>query len=299
MSSTDLKKAISILDAGGVVGIPTETVYGLAARINLSDAIDKIFTTKQRPSFDPLIVHVASIKQAANSTSFWPMHAEVLANTFWPGPLTLVLPKAESISSKITSGLDSVGLRCPNHEVTLELIRHCGPLAAPSANRFGKTSPTQKSHVDSEFNNEVYTIDGGPCQIGIESTVAGIFDDHIEIYRPGAITASMIKEVVDVEVVVKESPVSPGTLKHHYMPDVPMYLSLKDHPRELESLKYQTLVLNSDPAIAARELYQKMREAAATNGVEAILLKRLSNQSGELWDGIWNRVSKAITQELV
>ncbi len=299
MNSFYLKKAITILDAGGVVGIPTETVYGLAARINLSLGIDKIFTTKERPSFDPLIVHVANLDQALNCCSYWPLHAEALAKAFWPGPLTLVLPKSGIISSKITSGLESVGIRCPNHPLTLKLIEYCGPLAAPSANRFGKTSPTLKSHVDSEFNGEVYTLDGGPCQIGIESTVAGIFQDHIEIYRPGAITASMIRNVADVDVIIKESPVSPGNLKHHYMPDIPMYLSFLDHPEELKEIKYMTLTLDQDPALAARELYQKMRDAASSKGVEALLLKRQSNQSGELWDGVWNRVYKAITKELV
>lgn len=298
MSSDDTKKALSILEAGGVVGIPTETVYGLAAKIDSSQGIDKIFKTKDRPDFDPLIVHVESIEQALKCSKTWPLHAEQLAKAFWPGPLTMVLPKADHISSKITSGLETVGLRCPDHALTLELIHYSGPLAAPSANRFGKTSPTQKSHVDTEFNNEVFTIDGGPCQIGIESTVAGIFEDHIEIYRPGAITPSMIKAVTDVDIIVKESPVSPGHLKHHYMPDLPLYLSLTSHPAELNNIPFAIIELNADPNIAARELYQKMREAAKEPLAQAIVLVKGSHQNGEHWDGIWNRVKKAMTKEL-
>ncbi len=299
MSSNDTKKALSILDAGGVVGIPTETVYGLAARIDSTKGIDKIFITKERPDFDPLIVHVESIEQALMCSSAWPLHAEQLANAFWPGPLTMVLPKASHISSKITSGLETVGLRCPNHPLTLELIHYSGPLAAPSANRFGKTSPTQKSHVDSEFNNEVFTIDGGACEIGIESTVIGIFDDHIEVYRPGAITPSMIKQITDVDVIIKESPVSPGHLKHHYMPDLPMYLSTVANPSELKDLSIALIELDNDPNIAARELYQKMREAAQKPNAKAIVLLKKDDQQGELWEGIWNRVKKAISKELI
>ncbi len=298
MNSAELQKAIALLNSAQVVGMPTETVYGLAAKIDLSEAISKIFTTKQRPDFDPLIVHVSSIDQAKNCTSYWSETAQKLAEAFWPGPLTLILPKASHISEKITSGLTSVGIRCPNHPLALELIRATGPLAAPSANRFGKTSPTTKAHVDSEFENTVFTLDGGACQVGIESTVVGVFDDRLEIYRPGSITKSQLEKVGQLNVSIVQSPVSPGALKHHYMPDIPMYLSLgNESPSELKELKFNIISLSAKPELAARELYQLMRQAC-TPEVEAILLVKRKEQVGEHWDGIWNRVSKAITKEL-
>ncbi len=297
MDSDQLSRALEILEQSGVVGMPTETVYGLAARIDRPAGIDLIFTTKARPDFDPLIVHVASIEQAKTCASYWSQNCQYVAEAFWPGPLTMVVPKAKAISSKITSGLESVGLRCPNHPVSLELIARAGALAAPSANRFGKTSPTTREHVLSEFNQQVFTLEGGRCQVGIESTVVGIFDDRLEIYRPGMVTASMLAAVVDVPVLVKESPVSPGSLKHHYMPDVPMYVI--DHgvalPSQLQAKNLSQFALADAAPVAARELYQKMREACAP-GIEALLLVRKPNQTGEDWDAIWNRVAKASTQ---
>lgn len=294
---TQFNQAVALLNEGKVVGMPTETVYGLAARIDRPVGIDSIFTTKQRPDFDPLIVHVASIEQAKKCVKNWTPLAQKLAQAFWPGPLTMVLPKASMISSKITSGLESVGLRCPNHEVALELIKTTGPVAAPSANRFGKTSPTTREHVLSEFSNTVFTLEGGTCQVGIESTVVGVFDDHLEVYRPGMITPSMLKNASDVPVIVKESPVSPGALKHHYMPDVPMYLLEESEtlPKKLKHLNLATIKLSLESSIAARELYQSMREACRP-GVDAIILIKLKDQVGEGWDALWNRVDKAITE---
>lgn len=295
MNKDLINNAASLLAQGEVVGMPTETVYGLAARIDNPDAINKIFTTKQRPDFDPLIVHVASIDQAKECTNNWNEIAQRLAESFWPGPLTLVLPKSEKISSKITSGLLSVGLRCPNHEIALELIRLAGPLAAPSANRFGKTSPTTREHVLKEFDHKVLTLEGGPCVVGIESTVVGVFKNHLEVYRPGMITPSMLEGASGVKVEIKESPVSPGALKHHYMPDIPLYVVENESiPQQLTHLKFEKIILDSDPTLAARELYQKMRDACKPS-VEALVLIKQENQKGEAWEGIWNRVAKAST----
>lgn len=292
----NLSHALEILEHGGVVGMPTETVYGLAARIDRAPGIDLIFTTKARPDFDPLIVHVANIEQAKSCTTNWSPLAQNLAQKFWPGPLTLVLPKSSHISSKITSGLESVGLRCPRHEVALKLLELSGPLAAPSANRFGKTSPTTKQHVDAEFSGKVFTLEGGACQVGIESTVVAVFDNHLEVYRPGMITPSMLAQHTGVEVIVKESPVSPGALKHHYMPDIPLYLIEEGQgiPSKLQEQTLSRIDLNSEATVAARELYQKMREAC-TQEAQGILLVRRKDQQGEDWDAVWNRVSKAIT----
>lgn len=295
MNKDLIQNATELLAQGEVVGMPTETVYGLAARIDIPDGIDKIFTTKQRPDFDPLIVHVASIEQAKTCVAKWNELAQKLAEHFWPGPLTLVLPKSDKISSKITSGLLSVGLRCPNHKVALELIKSAGPLAAPSANRFGKTSPTTRDHVLKEFDHKVFTLEGGACEVGIESTVVGVFENHLEVYRPGMITPSMLAQASGAKVEVKESPVSPGALKHHYMPDVPLYVVNDEAiPEKLKKVKLERIVLADDSALAARELYQKMREACKP-GVEGLLLIKKATQKGETWDGIWNRVAKAST----
>ncbi|HEY1080383.1 MAG TPA: L-threonylcarbamoyladenylate synthase, partial [Bdellovibrio sp.] len=224
-----LAKAKNILEEGGVIGLPTETVYGLAARIDIPSAIEKIFTTKERPFFDPLIVHVASIEQAKKVTAFWGPASQALAEVFWPGPLTLILPRDPSVNLMITAGLDSVGIRMPNHPIALSLLQEVGvPLAAPSANKFGRTSPTSAGHVRVEFKNEnVFVLDGGECQIGIESTVLLVKHREkveLSILRRGHILKSDIERVLEekgfqfefIEQVDKRE--SPGHMKHHYMP---------------------------------------------------------------------------------
>ena len=190
ISNQDLEKAKNLLLAGEVVAIPTETVYGLAADISNEDAIRKVFSLKERPFFDPLIVHVASLKQAKALTTEWGPLTDFLARYFWPGPLTLILPKAESVNSLITSGLETLAIRFPNHPAAIQLITQVGPLAAPSANKFGQTSPTEAHHVRKEFRSvDVFVVDGGPCEIGIESTVleVGSNQDSVSILRPGRI----------------------------------------------------------------------------------------------------------------
>jgi L-threonylcarbamoyladenylate synthase len=172
----EISVAVEKLINGEVVGIPTETVYGLGAVISKSDAIKKIFTTKERPFFDPLIVHVSGVEQAKELSLDWSAAADILAQEFWPGPLTLVLPK-KNVSDLITSGLQTVGVRCPDHKIALEIIEKVGePIAAPSANRFGKTSPTCKKHVLEEFNDAVFVVDGGDCSVGIESTIISVLE---------------------------------------------------------------------------------------------------------------------------
>ncbi len=197
--------AIDILKNGGVVAMPTETVYGLAGDVEQETAIKKIFSTKERPFFDPLIVHISSIEQAKKLTTQWDETCEKLAESFWPGPLTLILPKSDLVNPLITSGLNSVGLRWPNHALAMELISNFNlGLAAPSANKFKKTSPTSKEHVEAEFGNNVFVLDGGKCEVGIESTVAGVFKDRIEIYRPGMISLEDISLAVLVFYILPQ-----------------------------------------------------------------------------------------------
>ena len=295
----DIDKAIEILKdtSGGVVGMPTETVYGLAGSINSEKSIRKIFSVKERPFFDPLIVHVSNIEMAKPLTSNWSDITDKLAKTFWPGPLTIVLPKSNFVSDLITSGLDSVGIRCPKHETALKLIEKLGHgLAAPSANKFTKTSPTTKAHVESEFGDEVFVIDGGECEIGIESTVIGVFDTQIKIYRPGMLTKEDIQKVVpkNIEVDYYESPVSPGQLKHHYMPNKPVTLRVS----KSDKTGVSTWTVPNSPTLAARELYSKLRELDLEDTNEIHIVLKEEFKSCDLWKGILNRLDKAKTTDL-
>jgi L-threonylcarbamoyladenylate synthase len=193
MITQDVQNAAMALKNGEIVAIPTETVYGLAACITNPVAIENIFKTKERPFFDPLIVHVSSIAMAWALTTDWNKVAECLAQTYWPGPLTIVLEKSDAINPMITAGLTQVGIRQPLHTKTQELIELTGPLAAPSANKFKKTSPTTTEHVLEQFPN-ILILEGGDCTIGIESTVIGIDKNSVHIYRPGMITKSDIEK---------------------------------------------------------------------------------------------------------
>ncbi len=298
----DIKKACEILLSGGVVGIPTETVYGLAASIESQTGIDRIFSTKERPFFDPLIVHVSSINQAKEYTSNWNNLCEVLAKELWPGAVTLIVPKNDLISSKITSGLDTVGLRMPNHPMALELIEKLGhPVAAPSANKFKKTSPTSSEHVEIEFP-EITVLDGGPCEIGIESTVLGIFDSEIKIYRPGMITKEHLLEILNdhkVTIEYVESPVAPGHLKHHYMPKLPVIVQIAESTFDQIPEHLLTNHIHWPlPALAhqaARELYSKFREFDLKEYSSILITVTPEQLQKEDFKGILNRLEKAAT----
>src|SRR5258705_9156100 len=184
-----IKEAAERIRAGEVVAFPTETVYGLGANALDAAAVAKIYELKGRPASSPLIVHVASIEMARTLVSQWPPAAEELACRYWPGPLTLVLPKVPAIPDIVTAGLPTVGVRVPNHPLALALIREAGvPLAAPSANRFTGLSSTTAEHVRETFGDAVPVLDGGPCQVGIESTVVSIASGKITLLRPGMIS---------------------------------------------------------------------------------------------------------------
>lgn len=325
-----IDQAVQLLKNNDVVGFPTETVYGLAAAINSDVGIKKIFSTKERPFFDPLIVHVASLEQARSCTTDWNPLVEALAQSFWPGPLTMVLPKSNLISDVITSGLPSVGLRWPRHEIAEKIIQKAGvPLAAPSANKFGRTSPTKAAHVREEFQNQVFVVDGNDSQIGIESTVLSIKHEkeqyRLSILRKGAVLASQIDRVLSkhsfdyswTETVDKKE--SPGHMKHHYMPSIPFVIcrnsarklselseilnaKLKELPDEVEGVKIikpqkqisriEFLKLSSDPAQAAREIYSQLRAASARNP-DALCFIQMPSHSGEMWESIFDRLYKA------
>lgn len=221
--SKDITKAIELLCNEDLVAIPTETVYGLAGNIFSEKAIKKIFSTKKRPFFNPLIVHIPSLDSLENVVSYVPEKAKILANAFWPGSLTLVLKKHSSIPDLITAGKDTVAVRVPNHPLTLKLLKRLPfPLAAPSANPFNNISPTKAIHVERYFKNEIQLIlDGGSCKNGIESTIIGFENDEPIVFRLGALSIEKIEKVIG-KVTIKnqkeQNPDAPGMLQKHYSP---------------------------------------------------------------------------------
>ena len=195
---TDIALAVHLLKQNKCVAIPTETVYGLAANALEEDAVAKIFAIKKRPAFDPLIVHIAEMSQMLDFVKTVPPVAHQLASVFWPGPLTLLLPKKDCIPDITTSGLNSVGIRIPSHPMTLELLKQLPfPLAAPSANPFGYISPTAAQHVAAQLGDDVdFILDGGDCTIGLESTIVDFTCDEPKVRRWGGITAEMLQPIL-------------------------------------------------------------------------------------------------------
>jgi L-threonylcarbamoyladenylate synthase len=264
----DIAHAVQILHAGGLVAFPTETVYGLGADATNARAVKRIFEVKGRPSTNPLIVHVADERVARRFVRRWPPSASRLAERFWPGPLTLVLPKHPSIASGVSAGLDTVGLRAPDHPLALELLRRFdGPLAGPSANRSTHVSPTTAQHVRDEFGDALELIlDGGPCSVGIESTVLDLTSEPVRILRPGAVTCQQIEAVIGRPVEARTPPVdrlgparSPGLQERHYAPRTPAF---RVEPGEVPSIDLQDaalLDLTPDPESYARNFYGRLR----------------------------------------
>ncbi|MCB1423291.1 MAG: threonylcarbamoyl-AMP synthase [Nitratireductor sp.] len=234
--STDaLNRAIGKLRAGELVAIPTETVYGLAADATSGEAVAKIFATKQRPSFNPLICHVDGVVMAQQYGKF-DMIAERLANTFWPGPLTLILPLVpeSGIHDLVTAGLDSIGLRCPRGFSRQVISAFGRPLAAPSANRSGRISPTTAQHVAADFaGTDLLILDAGACEAGLESTIVKIDGNRLILLRPGVITAEEIADVAGKPVDLPDTDgkvLAPGMMKSHYAPDAQVMLDCETCP---------------------------------------------------------------------
>jgi L-threonylcarbamoyladenylate synthase len=262
-----IKDAAQILREGGLVAFPTETVYGLGANALDASAVAKIFELKGRPQTSPLIVHASSIEMARELVSEWPREAEELAQRWWPGPLTLVLPKAAHIPGIVTAGLPTVGVRIPAHPVALQLIEAAGlPLAAPSANRFKELSPTTAAHVRAAFGDSIPVLDGGPTRVGIESTVVSIANGKITLLRPGMIALGEIEKAVTPEGAHP----SPGMAARHYSPRTP--LLLVNTPSEMpdrrgayvwwntSGLTARSLRMPNDPVSYAQRIYSVLHE---------------------------------------
>lgn len=274
--SKDISKAIALLTAEELVAIPTETVYGLAGNIYSEKAIKAIFETKKRPFFNPLIVHIPSVEYLSNIVEHVPEKAKLLAEAFWPGPITLVLKKKATIPDLITAGKDTVAVRVPNHPMALELLKQLPfPLAAPSANPFSSISPTSAAHVEDYFKDKIKMVfDGGTCKSGIESTIIGFENDEPIIYRLGSTSIEAIEAAVGkVELKNKKdvAPDAPGMLARHYAPKTKTILTdnIVDKVKHYAHKKIGLLVFNSEfesEAISIRIVLSKtgdLSEAAS------------------------------------
>ena len=295
-----ISEAAAKIRAGGLVAFPTETVYGLGANALDASAVWKIYALKGRPETSPLIVHVASIEMARGIVAEWPPLADELARRWWPGPVTLVLPKRPEIPDIVTAGLPTVGVRMPNHPVALELIRQAGvPIAAPSANRFTGLSATTAEHVRAAFGDAVDVLDGGATEVGIESTVVAIENGRLKLLRPGMI---QLEQASPAEACATAHP-SPGMHQRHYSPRTPVLLVSDPHQLPDRKGAYvwhtnpglfpRSVHMPEDPAGYAARLYAVLHTLDAENwpwiGVE------LPPEQPE-WAAITDRLRRACGQ---
>ncbi|HOK57081.1 MAG TPA: L-threonylcarbamoyladenylate synthase [bacterium] len=270
-SEEAIEKAINILKNGGVIAFPTETVYGLGANGLNSDAVIKIFEIKKRPFFDPIILHIGKKEDLEKLWKKINKKAEKLIDKFWPGPLTIILPKTEVVPYIVTAGLETVAVRMPSHPVALEILKRVDfPIAAPSANIFGRLSPTEAKHVKQQIGNRIeLIIDGGRCSVGIESTVIDLTGERSLILRPGGVPKEEIEKVIGkVEIIKKTEKISsPGQLPFHYSPKTPLKI-LYDYNEVKKGIKAGLLAFkkpkNKDKFVRIEVLSMKgdLREAA-------------------------------------
>ena len=307
----DIDAVAGRLSAGKLVAIPTETVYGLAADARCDEAVARIFALKGRPASHPLIVHLADAKHLDEFACQMPVPALRLADAFMPGPLTLLLPRRSQVASRAAAGGRLIGLRVPQHKQARQIIDQAGgALAAPSANRFGRISPTSAAHVAAEFPDadDLLIFDGGECQIGIESTIVRVEAERIAIVRPGAIGRMQLSDVagceVNSQVGASDAPAAPGTLASHYRPQQPLHMAGR---REIETRTADVALidfaatrpddrnklrfgLGREPQAAARNFYARLREAEAS-GCRSIMVA--APPAGDEWEAVRDRLSRA------
>jgi L-threonylcarbamoyladenylate synthase len=282
--TTDVSRAVECLTRGGLVAIPTETVYGLGADADDADAVARIFAVKDRPVDHPLIVHIRDARELGAWAAEVPAPAELLAATCWPGPLTVLLPRAARVLDAVTGGRDSVGLRAPAHPLTQELLARAGRgIAAPSANPFGRVSPTTAAHVLADLGDALdpardVILDGGPSPIGVESTIVDCTTDPPQLLRPGGIPREDIERLLDVGLAPAAGPSrAPGMLAAHYSPAATVVLAGdRRHADEViagfeaSGLRTRMLDFGDDLVEYARGLYQSLRDADAA-GMERVV----------------------------
>jgi L-threonylcarbamoyladenylate synthase len=319
--------AADCIRAGGLLGLPTETVYGLAANADDDAAVAHIFKAKGRPADHPLIVHVANASVVAHYASEVPEFAKQLMHAFWPGPLTLILPRHPGVANAAAGGNPTIGLRCPSHPVAQALLKELdGGLAAPSANQFGRVSPTTAAHVQGEFGDDLLILDGGACSVGIESTIIDCTRGAPVLLRPGAITPDQLQAVCGLKLLskselegqAKQAPKASGTLESHYAPKARVRLmTAQELQTALALLPGQdvsqpngsptvalycrsVLAVTSfdvlhrqmpeDAARAAQQLFAVLREVDA-QGVKLILIE--TPPEAPEWDGVRDRLQRA------
>jgi L-threonylcarbamoyladenylate synthase len=321
-----IAEAAQCIRAGALVGFPTETVYGLGADASNDAAVALIFAAKGRPPDHPLIVHVASAAQVADYASDVPEFAARLIAAFWPGPLTLILPRRAGVAAAAAGGQNSIGLRCPAHPVALALLQACGTgLAGPSANRFGRVSPTTALHVQEELGEDLLVLDGGPCAVGIESTIVDCTRGQPVLLRPGLLTRAQLEAACGQPVLDKDAPTTvaapraSGTLESHYAPNARVRLmdalalqaaldalnannsaaAAQASPGTVAVYARSPLRLNApslhrqmpdDAAAAAQQLFAVLRELDAL-GVSQIWVQ--APPDAPEWDGVRDRLSRA------
>jgi len=299
---TNIEKAISDLETGALVAIPTETVYGLAANALDAKAVAQIFAVKNRPTFDPLIVHGASMERIVPLVKEFPAWARTLAEKFWPGPLTLLLPRREAIiPDLVTAGSATVAVRVPRHPLTLSLLEKLSfPLAAPSANPFGYVSPTRAQHVVEQLGTKVaYVLDGGACEVGLESTIVGWKDNLPTVFRLGGLSVEILESVLGKIVVLPQSssnPIAPGMLESHYAPHTPFHvgsipellkkyekssrigvLTLRSYFPQISSSLQLQLCERGDLSEAGQRLFAAMRELDALK-LDCIMAEKVPDE---------------------
>ena len=326
LSGTDpqaILEAARCIQAGALVGFPTETVYGLGADASSDGAVAGIFAAKGRPANHPLIVHVADAAQVSDYAASVPPFASRLVQAFWPGPLTVILPRRGGVAGAAAGGQDSIGLRCPAHPVALAFLKACLELgisgvAGPSANRFGRVSPTTAAHVAQEFGDELLVLDGGSCAVGIESSIVDCTRGRPVLLRPGVLTRAQLEAACGEPVLDKDdaqaagsAPRAPGTLESHYAPDAKVRLM------DAGALQAALDLLGADAAHiavyarsglsiqSARMLYRRMPDdAAATAHQLFAVLRDFDAQGARLiwiehppagpeWDGVRDRLGRA------
>lgn len=303
-----VEEAVARLRAGQVLALPTETVYGLAARADRPEAVDRIFALKGRPATNPLIVHVADLTMLEPWTAALEPRARKLAQAFWPGPLTLVLPAREEVSRRITAGQATVALRLPGHPMMQEVIRALGvAVVAPSANRSTRVSPTRAVHVLDQFSGEdLAVLDGGACAVGLESTIVAVLpDETLRLLRPGLLTAPALAAVAGEPVLEGDGALvrAPGQLSLHYAPNVPVRLvetptesDLRDSgvgwltPGLALSATGPVQDLGSDAVTYARALYDALH---TMDGKGLRVLHVLMPPRGGAWDAVHDRLRRA------
>ncbi len=313
VSDAQVAHAAELIRAGRLVAFPTETVYGLGANALDAAAVERIYEAKGRPRSSPIICHVSDLEMVRQLVTVWPEDARRLAEKFWPGPLTLVLPKTPAVPDLVTAGLPTVGVRMPAHPIALELVMAASvPIAAPSANRFTQVSPTTAEHVRSSLDDRVdYILDGGPCPLGIESTVLSLIEPVPVLLRPGGISRQQIEEVIGpisnaAQPNVGEAHAAPGLHARHYSPGTPLYLiengqvmkqgrgAYLQLSRAAEGEPAEVVAMPCDPTGYAAKLYEVLH-LLDVRGFDWIAVESQPNLPE--WEAVRDRLRRAAGRE--